>query len=126
MIKVKVNPEDFVVEEVADLPFEKAGNFCVYLLKKRGWNTVDVLKNLSKKLNLPSSYFSYGGKKDKYALTSQYITIARRGGNQTAAPNAPFSNGRHGGLGGSNKGALKEVSEKNYSLSFVGRMDRPM
>ncbi len=83
MIKIKVKPEDFVVEEVADLSFQKDGDFCVYLLKKRGWNTVDVLKNLSRKLKLPSSDFSYGGKKDKYALTSQYITIARQGYKQT-------------------------------------------
>ena len=69
MIKLKARPEDFVVEEDADLPFRKDGNFCVYLLKKRGWNTVDVLKNIAKKLSLPYADFSYGGKKDKYALT---------------------------------------------------------
>lgn len=78
MIKVKVKPEDFIVEEVADLPFQKDGNFCAYLLRKRGWNTVDILKMLSRKFSIPYSYFSYGGKKDKYAFTSQYITIARQ------------------------------------------------
>ena len=126
MIKIKVKPEDFVVEEIADISLTQTGNFCVYLLKKRGWNTVDVLKNLSRKLNLPSSDFSYGGKKDKYALTSQYITIAQHGGNQTDTLNSPFSKGKQGGLGGNNKDGLKEVIEKNYSLSFVGLMDRPM
>lgn len=79
MIKVKVKPEDFIVEEVADLPLQKDGNFRVYLLRKRGWNTVDILKMLSRKFSIPHSYFSYGGKKDKYAFTSQYITIARQG-----------------------------------------------
>ncbi|MCR4321318.1 MAG: tRNA pseudouridine(13) synthase TruD [Candidatus Brocadiaceae bacterium] len=83
MIKVKVKPEDFIVEEIADVPMSRTGDFCVYRLQKRGWNTVDVLKNLSRKLHLPSSVFSYGGKKDKYALTSQYITIARQGYKQT-------------------------------------------
>lgn len=126
MIKVKVTPEDFVVEEMADISPAQGGNFCVCLLKKRGWNTVDVLKNLSKKFNLPSSDFSYGGKKDKYALTSQYITIARRGGDQALSSNSPFGKNRPEGLGGAGKGALKEVIEKNYSLSFVGYMDRPM
>ena len=47
MIKVKVKPEDFIVEEIADVSMCSTGNFCVYLLKKRGWNTVDVLKNLT-------------------------------------------------------------------------------
>ena len=46
MIKIKVKPEDFIVEEVADISTSDTGDFCVYRLKKRGWNTVDVLKNL--------------------------------------------------------------------------------
>jgi len=145
MIKIKAKPEDFVVEEVADLPFQNGGNFCVYLLKKRGWNTVDVLKNLSKKLNLPSSDFSYGGKKDKYALTAQYITIGRQDYKQTTSPVSPLRKGRD--EGGVKKPWVKQrnslfpsvvnpaeierlipprLDKENYSLSFVGRMDRPM
>jgi len=145
MIKVKAKPEDFVVEEVADLPFLKDGDFCVYLLKKRGWNTVDVLKNLSKKLNLPSSDFSYGGKKDKYALTSQYITIGRQGHKRTTPPvSPPLQGGETGGVkkppvmrrssqfpSAVNPAEIErliptKLDKENYSLSFVGLMDRPM
>ena len=93
MIKIKVKPEDFIVEEIADISLTQTGDFCVYLLKKRGWNTVDVLKNLSRKLRLPSSDFSYGGKKDKYALTSQYITIGRQGYKQTTPLFPPLCTG---------------------------------
>ncbi|MBI5677431.1 MAG: tRNA pseudouridine(13) synthase TruD, partial [Planctomycetes bacterium] len=145
MIKIKVKPEDFVVEEVADISISDTGDFCVYRLQKRGWNTVDVLKNLSKKLNLPSSDFSYGGKKDKYALTSQYITIGRQGYKQTT-PSAPSSS-QGGGEGRIKKSWLMrknlqspsmvnsaeierliptKLDKENYSLSFVGLMDRPM
>lgn len=151
MLKIKVKPEDFVVEEIADLPFQKEGNFCVYLLKKRGWNTVDILKMLSKKFTIPYSYFSYGGKKDKYALTSQYITIARQGYKKTTHSLSPPSHGRDDGevkkswirppnsqlftkdkTVTSNSMALhgypvpSKVDAENYSLSFVGYMDRPM
>ena len=145
MIKVKVKPEDFIVEEVADLSFQKAGNFCVYLLKKRGWNTVDVLKNLSKKLNLPSSDFSYGGKKDKYALTSQYITIGRQDYKQTTpSVSAPLQGEVERGAKNPwikrrnlqspsvvNSAEIErliptKLDKENYSLSFVGLMDRPM
>ena len=49
MIKIKVKPEDFIVDEIADIPVNNTGDFCVYMLKKRGWNTLDVLKRLSKK-----------------------------------------------------------------------------
>ena len=145
MIKIKVKPEDFVVEEVADLPFQKDGDFCVYLLQKRGWNTVDVLKNLSKKLNLPSSDFSYGGKKDKYALTSQYITIGRQSDKQTTpSVSAPLYGGVERGVKNPwikrrnlqppsvvNPAEIErliptKLDKENYSLSFIGFMDRPM
>ena len=145
MIKVKVKPEDFIVEEVADIFTSDAGDFCVYRLQKRGWNTVDVLKNLSKKLNLPSSDFSYGGKKDKYALTSQYITIGRQSDKQTTpSASAPLQGGVERGIKNPwikrrnlpspsviNPAEIErliptKLDKENYSLSFVGLMDRPM
>ncbi|MEK7733333.1 MAG: tRNA pseudouridine(13) synthase TruD, partial [Planctomycetota bacterium] len=86
MIKIKVNPEDFVVEEVAGLPMRKNGNYYVYRLTKRGWNTVDVLKRISQTFSIPFSDLSYGGKKDKHAITSQYITISRRSADRAAFP----------------------------------------
>jgi len=145
VIKVKVKPEDFIVEEVADIFTSDAGDFCVYRLQKRGWNTVDVLKNLSKKLNLPSSDFSYGGKKDKYALTSQYITIGRQSDKQTTpSASAPLQGGVERGIKNPwikrrnlpspsviNPAEIErliptKLDKENYSLSFVGLMDRPM
>ncbi|GIK13019.1 MAG: tRNA pseudouridine(13) synthase TruD [Candidatus Brocadia sp. AMX2] len=151
MIKVKVKPEDFIVEEVADLPLQKDGNFRVYLLRKRGWNTVDILKMLSRKFSIPHSYFSYGGKKDKYAFTSQYITIARQGDKKTTPPLSSPSQGEdrerrkksrikppNSRFHTNDKEVLsnsislheypvpQKVDEENYSLSFVGYMDRPM
>jgi len=145
VIKVKVKPEDFIVEEIADISLTRAGDFCVYRLQKRGWNTVDVLKNLSKKLNLPSSDFSYGGKKDKYALTSQYITIGRQSDKQTTpSASAPLQGGVERGIKNPwikrrnlpspsviNPAEIErliptKLDKENYSLSFVGLMDRPM
>ena len=63
MIKIKVNPEDFIVEEVAGLPMRKNGNYYVYRLTKRGWNTVDVLRRISQTYSIPFPDFSYGNKK---------------------------------------------------------------
>lgn len=135
MIKIKVNPEDFVVEEVAGLPMRKHGNFCVYRLKKRGWNTVDVLKRISQTFCIPFSDLSYGGKKDKHAITSQYITITRRSAGRIASPASAVSS--------SPKNDTKELSrtqqapypptpdseklgDEDYSMCLVGSMDRPM
>ncbi|MDD5066433.1 MAG: tRNA pseudouridine(13) synthase TruD, partial [bacterium] len=100
-LKIKTEPGDFIVEELADLPLEKRRRpYAVYLLKKRNWNTVDLLLNLSKKLNIPFKDLSYGGKKDRYGLTSQYITIRER----------PYLN----------------LETENYSLKFIGFMLDPM
>jgi tRNA pseudouridine13 synthase len=97
---IKAEPEDFIVEERADLPLRDRGGYRVYLLKKSHWNTLDLLHHLSRNSGLPLSRFSYGGKKDKHGLTSQYIAV-RLAGDLSA------------------KG-------KDFSLESRGFMDRPM
>lgn len=104
-MKVKVRPEDFVVEEIADLPLRKSGLYGVYLLSKRGWNTVDALKRLSRETGVPFSDFSYGGKKDRHAVTTQHVTVRGR---------KPLREGTAASAAG------------NYSLSLLGFSDRPM
>jgi len=99
-IKIKAKPEDFAVEEIASLPLVNKGEYGAYLLKKKGWNTIDLLLELSRRLNIPFTHFSYGGRKDRYALTSQYISIKSPGS--------------------------FDLREKNYSLMRVGVMERPM
>jgi len=98
--KIKVRPEDFVVEEIAYLPLSQGGPHRVYQLQKRYWNTLDVLKYLSRRLRLPLNRFSYGGKKDRYSLSTQYITIR-------------------------DKRTFK-IKEKNFTLLPMGSMFRPM
>ncbi|MCX5703522.1 MAG: tRNA pseudouridine(13) synthase TruD [Candidatus Omnitrophica bacterium] len=99
-LKIKVKPEDFLVKEIVSLSLSKKGDYAVYLLEKRGWNTVELLLELSRTLGIPLRYFSYGGRKDRYSLTSQYISIKTQ-----------------------ERFALKE---KDYALKFVGFMERPM
>jgi len=99
-MKIKVRPEDFIVEERASLPFKEGGRYRVYQLTKRNFNTVDLLIKLSKRLGISFKRFSYGGKKDRYGLTSQYITIEDE--------------------------KIKDISEESFSLKYVGDMDRPM
>ncbi len=99
-LKLKTRPEDFLVEEEADLPLEPKGEYAVYLLEKRGWNTVDLLSFLARKSGLDNRRFSYGGRKDRYGLTSQYISV---------------------------KGSrLEERNAGDYALRLVGFMNRPM
>ncbi len=99
-MKIKVRPEDFVVEEKASLPLSEGSPYRVYLLTKKGYNTVDLLIRLSKTFGIPFQRFSYGGKKDRYALTSQYITI--------------------------DDPSVRETQGDNFSLKYIGDMPRPM
>lgn len=99
--KVKVRPEDFYVRELASISFSNKGVYGVFRLRKVHWNTVDVIKKISKTYSIPLSHISYGGKKDKHALTEQFITIKYppRG---------------------------IKIEEKNFSLQFLGFTEEPM
>jgi tRNA pseudouridine13 synthase len=97
---IKAVPGDFIVQEKADFPLRPKGEYRIYLLRKSGWNTLDLIRFLSRSLGLPPEKFSYGGKKDKHGLTQQFIAIQ----DQT-----DYS--REG---------------KDFSLGSRGFMDRPM
>jgi tRNA(Glu) U13 pseudouridine synthase TruD len=79
-------PEDFVVEEIIDTKFLKKfsrtsegvertkGKYFLCLLKKRNMTTEQALKTIAKKLGIPKKDIGYAGLKDKFAVTTQYIT----------------------------------------------------
>lgn len=99
-MKLKVLPEDFVVKEMAHLSLKPSAPYRVYLLEKKGWNTVDLLLRIARKYNLPYRLFSYGGKKDRHAHTFQYVSVKHPADLTTV--------------------------DKNFSLKAIGYMDRPM
>lgn len=97
---IKSIPEDFIVKERAELPLLQKGQYRVYLLKKSHWNTLDIIRFLSRSLDLGLDKFTYGGKKDKHGLTHQFIAIRD-----------PRDFSQEG---------------KNFSLTSQGFMARPM
>lgn len=99
-MKVKVEPEDFRVMEEADVPLSPGGAYRVCRLEKCGWNTLDVLHAVARRFGLPISAFAWGGRKDRHAVTVQYVTV------DTDREIA--------------------VREDGFSLEPVGRSDRPM
>lgn len=99
-IKIKVNPKDFIVEEIADLKVFDNGEFGLYILEKEGYGTLELIKILSKKLKIPLKNFSYGGRKDKYGHTIQYITIKSK---------EKFN-----------------IKNEKYSMRFLGYTKQPM
>jgi tRNA pseudouridine13 synthase len=99
-VKIKVKPEDFVVEEVARLPLKSKGPYRVYLLEKKNWNTVDLLLRLAREHGLPFRLFAYGGLKDRHAHTFQYVTVRHQ--------------------------ADLSTEGKGFSFRCLGRLERPM
>ncbi|MEK7849555.1 MAG: tRNA pseudouridine(13) synthase TruD [Candidatus Omnitrophota bacterium] len=101
-MKIKVKPEDFIVEELIDAPIiRKKGEFGLYRLTKRRQNTLEVLRIISKNTRLAFDDFSYGGRKDRHALSTQYITVKN------------------------NPSPLK-IKEDDFALEFLGFISRPM
>ncbi|GAB6161265.1 tRNA pseudouridine(13) synthase TruD [Desulfothermus naphthae] len=99
-ISIKERVQDFQVQEIVDFPIKNTGDFGVYILKKWGANTWDVLGDVKKRLRRSAREIAYAGLKDRHAITSQYITIYQ--------------------------GPKKDIKGKNYNLKYLGQTDRPI
>lgn len=97
---IKARPEDFIVEEMANLPLSESGEYRVYRLTKKNWTSPDLMRFLARTLSISPKAIAYGGKKDKHGLTTQHITIRHQ---------KDFS-----------------LEEKNFSLQAIGFMRKPM
>src|SRR5580704_11489501 len=76
-MKVKQRPEDFQVEELTPAIAGDRGEFAFYRLDKTGWTTPDALAALRRRWQIELNRLSYGGLKDRHAVTSQFLTIFR-------------------------------------------------
>lgn len=74
-MKIKQIPEDFIVKELASIPFTESGEYAYFLLRKKEWNTMDAVKEIAERLSLPSKKVTYAGIKDRKAVTEQFISI---------------------------------------------------
>ncbi|MEZ0537287.1 tRNA pseudouridine(13) synthase TruD [Caldicellulosiruptoraceae bacterium PP1] len=76
-MKLKVLPEDFIVKEIINLNLKKNGKYKIYKLTKKHWNTMDAIKWIAKESNIPIDKIGNGGRKDRHALTEQYISCPK-------------------------------------------------
>jgi tRNA pseudouridine13 synthase len=74
-MKLKQQPEDFYVEERTDVAPAGQGPYALYRLEKRGWSTPDALAAVRRRWRLEPRRLSYGGLKDRHALTVQYLSV---------------------------------------------------
>lgn len=91
--KIKLYPEDFLVEEVwnnrvyiADISFlynlrnrfntllKKKQDYLHFTLVKRDWTTIKAIRHIAKRLHVSLKRFGYSGMKDKNAITAQRIS----------------------------------------------------
>lgn len=133
--KIKVKPEDFIVKELSSIEIEPNGVYAVFLLKKRGWNTVDVIKKISQKYKIPFEDISYGGKKDRHAVTEQFITIKNTARNIKNLFSRFISKDKLSGqfeVAGKTQNSKNliyqhiVIKEENYELKFLGFCKQPM
>ncbi|MDO8642851.1 MAG: tRNA pseudouridine(13) synthase TruD [Candidatus Woesearchaeota archaeon] len=100
-MKLRQQPDDFKVEEIASRTTEKDGRYCLYLLEKKGMETFALIKHLARKNNIPITDFGVAGLKDRHAVSKQYMTLPK----QKQIPN---------------------TKENNFSLTRVGYTDAPL
>lgn len=76
MVKIKVKPEDFVVEEVGTVkPKKKEDEYSYVLVTKKEWTTARAIRVIAKRLRVSKTRIGFSGNKDKNAITSQVISI---------------------------------------------------
>src|SRR5579883_2495204 len=76
-MKLKYQPEDFQVTEITSVEPGRSGPFAFYRMDKRGWATPDALAAVRRRWGVEPRRLSYGGLKDRHAVTSQYLTVFR-------------------------------------------------
>ena len=87
--RLKMQPEDFRVEELTHIRKVESSRFRLYELKKTSWNTVDAILRISREANISLKKFNYGGKKDRHATTKQFRLHSRqrnKGGMEIGMP----------------------------------------
>lgn len=96
-MKLKSLPDDFEVEELSDFPL-RGGSFAVYLLTKKSLGTPEAITAVAARWNIPRHAISYGGLKDKHAVTRQWVTIQR--------------------------GPRQDLKQEHFTLAYQGQSDR--
>ena len=102
-MRIKKQPEDFIVKEIKTLSLKDKGEYAYFLLRKRKENTIDVLRKISRNFRIPLKNITFAGLKDKEAITEQYIAIK--------------------GLDDKTLEKLRNYTEETFSLKFLGFSD---
>ncbi|MFZ4701778.1 MAG: tRNA pseudouridine(13) synthase TruD, partial [Candidatus Methylumidiphilus sp.] len=73
--KIKLKPEDFIVEEILGFELTGEGEHVFLKIQKRGENTDYLARQIAKYADLPKMAVSYAGMKDRFGLTTQWFSV---------------------------------------------------
>ena len=73
--RIKVLPEDFVVDEIAATEPDGAGEHVWLHIRKIGLNSEAVAEWLARVAGVPRVNVGYAGRKDRHAVTSQWFSV---------------------------------------------------
>jgi tRNA pseudouridine13 synthase len=76
---IRVLPEDFEVEESLGFAPDEEGEHSLLFIEKRGLNTADVVRGLSRLAAVPERDIGFCGLKDKHAVTRQWFSVGLAG-----------------------------------------------
>src|SRR5580704_2107230 len=96
-MKAKCQPEDFRVEEIAQVRPD-TGPFSLYRLTKQSLGTPEAIDAICRAWRLRRETVGIGGLKDRHAVTQQYVSIE--------------------------SGPRRRLAQKNFSLEYLGQMSR--
>ncbi|MHC1610079.1 MAG: tRNA pseudouridine(13) synthase TruD [Candidatus Methanospirareceae archaeon] len=72
---IKTIPADFFVREVTNRREGEEGRYLIVELTKRNWDTHSVIREISNRLRVSRKRIGFAGTKDKFAVTTQKISI---------------------------------------------------
>ncbi len=75
---IKDYPEDFEVEEIPAYLPSGEGEHLFLWIEKRNLSSDEMVTRISRALNIPSSEIGVAGKKDRVAVTKQFVSIPKK------------------------------------------------
>lgn len=85
-MQFKVQPEDFVVEELAKLPLTSTGDFAIYRVEKQNVTTLQVQTHIATQLKRRLQAVQTPALKDKTARTIQHLSLEGTGPDELTGP----------------------------------------
>ncbi len=74
-MKLKLSPEDFRVDELAEWTENARGPFAIYKVRKRKLTTFEAARMIAARGRVPLDRVSYIGLKDRQGVTTQFVSI---------------------------------------------------